>query len=462
MTTPPNSQTVIKISEVYMEDDILGIYQQLQDIAETIMISSNNDTKFTQACDEANNFNEIEGFYKTIEQKEHQIRLLIEISNSLLAKTKEKILSKEQEIVYFEKNIDILENEISQGKERKFESTEMINSLNSQKEQLEEYLSDLELGYEKTQENLFRSQEEFISLGEYKRKYQELNALLDPNNELLSFYKQTNEDLKKEHKLYKNEMASNKAEIESIRKKLASLLENYEKSIGKQTTLNKQKLLLQEQIAKIKEDIRSLQQKNTVLIKEIEKDQMKRIKGIPKINSIGFINNLKETPQNKRCSEIPLSNNIKSLNYSSQQKNERLSTFNDKLSIDFLLENEEKEKSRNASPLKSSFKKETNEEKKQENENNQKKEKFDFENFASFKNSLEINVLSQKSEEFGMAFEEAKYYKKPDLNKISIQHKKNKNKKNEKDEEFGFFNFWVIGGLAAFFSLFFALRIKDK
>ena len=467
MTTPTGSQNLLKPSETLLEDDILGIYQQLQEIAETIILPT-DETKLTQNFEDNNNFNEIEGFYKEIEQKEKQIKILIEISSSLLTKTKEKILNKEQEIHYIEKNVENSENEISQGKERLAESTDMIKSLNDRKEQLESFLNDLEGDYEKTQENLFRSQEEFISLGEYKRKFKELNSLLAPNNELLSFYKQTNEDLKKEHKFYKGEYTNNKSEIDVIRKKLAILLENYEKTISKQTNLNKQKLYLQDQISKIKDDIKLIQQMNTILIKEIEKDQLKRIKGVPRINSLAFLssNNVKETPKRgKTVFQKP----------SNETNNSKMKIFNERMSIDFLLENEEKEKTSQENlktPLLINKKKDDFCEKIDEKakkleqaiNNNEKLEDSGYENFSNFKNSLEINIVSQKSEEFAVEADNSKYFK-PDFNKISLSSSKSKKKKKnvkENENSGGFFNFWVIGGLTMLISVVLVIKTQIK
>ena len=468
MTTLFGSQSFLRSADALLEDDLLGIYQQLQDIAETIMLP-NAEAKLTQTIED-NNFNEIESFYKEIEQKEHQIKVLIDISTSLLTKTKEKINGKEQEMQYMEQNVDVLESEIAQGKERMAESNDSVTILNNQKEQLESCLNDLENGYEKTQENLFRSQEEFISLGEYKRKYQELNAMLDPNNELLGFYKQTNEDLKKEYKFYKGELMNNKGEIEGIRNKLTILLENYEKSISKQKNLNKQRVLLQDQISKIKEDIKTIQQMNTVLIKEIEKDQLKRIKGVPRISSSGFNHNIKATPVNKKTNFQNMTNS-NSNNNNNYVKNEKMKDLNDKLSIDFLLENEEIEK--NPENLKTPLLLKENKAKIEKIEaktqsfeanNEGKTSEFLSENFNNFKKSLEINVVSQKSEEFELEADNSKYFK-ADYNKISLRSSSKSKKKNQDDVSDnwgGLFNFWVIGGLTVLVSVIYLLKTQMK
>lgn len=451
MTTPPESQNFLRPSEGVLEDDILGIYQQLQDIAETVILPR-DEAKLMNVLDD-NNFNEIEGFYKEIEHKEQQIKILVEISKSLLAKTKDKIINKEQEMNYIDRNMEILENEINYGRERLVESNEMVTSLNDQKEQLESFLDDLDIGYEKTQENLFRSQEEFISLGEYKKKFQELNALLDQNNELLSFYKQTNEDLKKEYKCYKVELANNKLEIEGIRKKLTLLLENYEKSIGKQTVVNKQKLYLQDQISKIKEDIKSIQHINAILMKEIEKDQLKRIKGIPKIDLIGFSTPFKETPKNRRV--FKNSNNC--------FKTEKSKDSQDKLSIDILLEMEEKDKnSQEQLQTSNLFKKDEKIEKKTqkiEELDENKNGEFSYEKFNSLKNSMEINVTIQKSEELAFEADESKYLKQKNL--LNLKNNRNSKESSEKKMR-GMHNLWLIGGLTVFVSLLVIIKSRAK
>ena len=446
MTTPSNSHFIVKSSEAFLEDDLQGIYQQLQDIAETVILPS-DETKFTQNLDD-NNFNEIEGFYKEIDQKEKQVKILVEISTSLLTKTKEKIINKEQEIKFIKQNVDILENDLSQGKERMNESNDIINSLNNQKDQLESYLNDLETGYEKTQDNLFRSQEEFISLGEYKRKFQELNSLLDQNNDLLSFYKQTNEDLRREYKFSKTELGNCKVEVEGMRKRLTLLLENYEKSIHKQTNLNKQKLVLQDQISKIKDEIKNIQQLNSVLIKEIERDQLKRIKGVTKISSVGFLQGLKETPKNIHTLKNQLI---------SKTKNE---IFDDKMSIDLLIETEEKEKSQENIKTPQLLKKCENIEEKdktlcENNKNDAKANDFTYENFTSFKNALEINVVSQKSEEFTLESEGPKYFKTVKLN----------SSRNGREDFYplgGLMNFWMVGGLTVLFTVILVLKTQIK
>ena len=446
MTTPPTSQHLLRSNEALFEDDLLGIYQKLQDIAETVMLP-NDENKIAQNIDD-NNFGEIEGFYKEIDHKEKQIKVLVEISTSLLTKTKEKIINKEQEIKFIEQNVDILENDLGQGRERIAESNEVINSLNNQKNQLEAYLNDLENGYEKTQENLFRSQEEFISLGEYKRKFQELNSLLDQNNDLLCFYKQTNEDLRREYKYSKSELSSSKLEVESMRKKLTSLLEGYEKSICKQTNLNKQKLFLQDHISKIKEDIKNMQQQNSVLIKEIEQDQLKRIRGVTKINSVGFLQAAKDTPK---------ATFLTNLNPNPQ----KAENFDDKMSIDLLIENEEKSQENLRTPQLVKKCENFEEKDKKLNENlktdENKTNDFNYENFTSFKNSLEINVISQKSEEFTKEADGSKFFKPG--NKLNNP---NKNNQNNVDYWGGLMNFWMVGGITVLFSVILIIKAQAK
>lgn len=95
---------------------------------------------------------------------------------------------------------------------------------------------------------------------------------------------------------------------------------------------------------------------------------------------------------------------------------QKTENFDDKMSIDLLIENEEKSQENLKTPQLVKKCENFEEKDKKLNENlkkpyENKTNDFNYENFTNFKNSLEINVISQKSEEFTKEADGSKFFK---------------------------------------------------
>ncbi len=118
------------MSQPLIEDDLSLIYQQLQDIAESLInLPASSSAPFSSliptatGCQPENPtpapngefIDEIESLYNDIEKKEKQIHILVEIALSLVDKTKNKIEEKSLELDFLSKNIQNFENELKRN-----------------------------------------------------------------------------------------------------------------------------------------------------------------------------------------------------------------------------------------------------------------------------------------------------------------------------------------------------------